>query len=81
MPIYCAWQKNSDRAKPPDLTNSGVGGVQMAEVQVDTDTGIAVEGEENGARLFRDCGGCLAHRILKTTAELLQRYGAPSSWE
>ena len=32
--------KNPDRTKPPDLTNSGVGGVQMAEVEVDTDTGI-----------------------------------------
>jgi len=32
--------KNPDRTKPPDLTNSGVGGVQMAEVEVDSDTGI-----------------------------------------
>ena len=32
--------KNPDKSKPPDLTNSGVGGVQMAEVEVDTDTGI-----------------------------------------
>ena len=32
--------KNPDRMKPPDLTNSGVGGAQMAEVEVDTDTGI-----------------------------------------
>src|SRR5882762_4225134 len=32
--------KNPDKNKPPDLTNSGVGGVQMAEVEVDTDTGI-----------------------------------------
>jgi xanthine dehydrogenase YagR molybdenum-binding subunit len=32
--------KNPDRSKPPDLTNSGVGGVQMAEVEVDSDTGI-----------------------------------------
>ncbi len=31
---------NPDRTKPPDLTNSGVGGVQMAEVTVDTETGI-----------------------------------------
>jgi xanthine dehydrogenase YagR molybdenum-binding subunit len=31
---------NPDPSKPPDLTNSGVGGVQMAEVEVDTDTGI-----------------------------------------
>lgn len=39
MPIT-AHGKNPDRSKPPDLTNSGVGGVQMAEVEVDTDTGI-----------------------------------------
>lgn len=32
--------KNPDRTKMPDLTNSGVGGVQMAEVTVDTETGI-----------------------------------------
>jgi xanthine dehydrogenase YagR molybdenum-binding subunit len=32
--------KNPDKTKPPDLTNSGVGGVQMAEVEVDTDTGV-----------------------------------------
>ena len=32
--------KNPDRGKPPDLTNSGVGGVQMAEVDVDSGTGV-----------------------------------------
>jgi xanthine dehydrogenase YagR molybdenum-binding subunit len=32
--------KNPDKSKPPDLTNSGVGGVQMAEVEVDIETGI-----------------------------------------
>ncbi len=32
--------KNPDRSRPPDLTNSGVGGVQMAEVEVDSETGI-----------------------------------------
>ena len=31
---------NPDKARPPDLTNSGVGGVQMAEVSVDVETGI-----------------------------------------
>jgi len=39
MPIT-ARGKNPDRTKTPDLTNSGVGGVQMAEVSVDTETGI-----------------------------------------
>jgi xanthine dehydrogenase YagR molybdenum-binding subunit len=32
--------RNPDTSKPPDLTGSGVGGVQMAEVDVDTDTGV-----------------------------------------
>ena len=32
--------KNPDKSKPPDLTNSGVGGVQMAEVEVDSETGV-----------------------------------------
>jgi xanthine dehydrogenase YagR molybdenum-binding subunit len=32
--------KNPDKSKPPDLTNSGVGGVQMAEVEVDMETGV-----------------------------------------
>ena len=32
--------KNPDKSKSPDLTNSGVGGVGMAEVEVDTETGI-----------------------------------------
>src|SRR6266478_4661960 len=32
--------KNPEKDKPPDLTNSGVGGVQMAEVEVDIETGI-----------------------------------------
>jgi xanthine dehydrogenase YagR molybdenum-binding subunit len=32
--------KNPDRSKPPDLSNSGVGGVSMADVEVDMETGI-----------------------------------------
>jgi xanthine dehydrogenase YagR molybdenum-binding subunit len=32
--------KNPDRSKPPDLSNSGVGGVGMADVEVDMETGI-----------------------------------------
>jgi xanthine dehydrogenase YagR molybdenum-binding subunit len=32
--------RNPDRNAPPDLTNSGVGGVTMAEVEVDSETGI-----------------------------------------
>ncbi len=32
--------KNPDKSKLPDLTNSGVGGVGMADVEVDLETGI-----------------------------------------
>jgi xanthine dehydrogenase YagR molybdenum-binding subunit len=32
--------KSQDKNNPPELTNSGVGGVQMAEVEVDTETGV-----------------------------------------
>lgn len=32
--------KNPDPMKPPDLTNENVGGVQMADVSVDVETGI-----------------------------------------
>ncbi len=39
MPVT-ARGKNPDRTKPPDLTNSGVGGVGMAEVEVDMETGV-----------------------------------------
>jgi xanthine dehydrogenase YagR molybdenum-binding subunit len=39
MPLTVRGQ-NPDRGKPPDLTNSGVGGVQMAEVEVDAETGV-----------------------------------------
>jgi xanthine dehydrogenase YagR molybdenum-binding subunit len=39
MPVT-ARGKNPDKSKPPDLTNSGVGGVSMAEVEVDTETGV-----------------------------------------
>src|SRR5215510_12649679 len=39
MPVT-ARGKNPDKEHPPDLTNSGVGGVQMAEVEVDVETGV-----------------------------------------
>ena len=40
-PITCHGHNDQAAAKnKPDLTNSGVGGVQMAEVEVDTETGI-----------------------------------------
>ena len=40
-PITCHGHNDQAASKnKPDLTNSGVGGVQMAEVEVDTETGI-----------------------------------------
>src|SRR5438445_10873057 len=44
---------NPDKNKPPDLTNSGVGGVEMAAVEVDTDTGIV---EVKKMVAVQDCG-------------------------
>jgi xanthine dehydrogenase YagR molybdenum-binding subunit len=45
--------KNPDKEHPPDLTNSGVGGVQMADVSVDTETGIV---RVNKMVAVQDCG-------------------------
>jgi xanthine dehydrogenase YagR molybdenum-binding subunit len=45
--------ENPDKAKPPDLTNSGVGGVQMADVSVDVETGIV---RINKMVAVQDCG-------------------------
>ncbi len=45
--------KNPDKSKPPDLTNSGVGGVQMADVSVDIETGIV---RVNRMVAVQDCG-------------------------
>jgi len=59
---------NPDRSKPPDLTNSGVGGVQMAEVEVDTDTGIV---KVKKMVAVQDCGLVID---LKTAES--QCYGA-----
>ncbi len=60
--------KNPDRSKPPDLTNSGVGGVQMADVSVDTETGIV---KVNKMVAVQDCGLIIN---LKTAES--QCYGA-----
>jgi xanthine dehydrogenase YagR molybdenum-binding subunit len=60
--------KNPDRSKPPDLTNSGVGGVQMAEVEVDTETGIV---KVKKMVAVQDCGLVID---LKTAES--QCYGA-----
>ncbi|MBZ5599582.1 MAG: xanthine dehydrogenase family protein molybdopterin-binding subunit [Acidobacteriia bacterium] len=59
---------NPDKSKPPDLTNSGVGGVQMAEVEVDTDTGIV---KVKKMVAVQDCGLIID---LKTAES--QCYGA-----
>lgn len=60
--------KHPDRDRPPDLTNSGVGGVQMAEVEVDTDTGIV---KVKKMVAVQDCGLVIN---LKTAES--QVYGA-----
>jgi xanthine dehydrogenase YagR molybdenum-binding subunit len=45
--------KNPDKTKPPDLTNSGVGGVTMADVEVDLETGIV---QVKKMVAVQDCG-------------------------
>jgi xanthine dehydrogenase YagR molybdenum-binding subunit len=60
--------KNPDRSKPPDLTNSGVGGVQMAEVEVDSDTGIV---KVRKMVAVQDCGLVVDLKTAET-----QCYGA-----
>jgi xanthine dehydrogenase YagR molybdenum-binding subunit len=60
--------KNPDRERPPDLTNSGVGGVQMAEVEVDTDTGIV---KVKKMVAVQDCGLVVNVKTAET-----QVYGA-----
>jgi xanthine dehydrogenase YagR molybdenum-binding subunit len=60
--------KNPDRTKPPDLTNSGVGGVQMAEVEVDSDTGIV---KVKKMVAVQDCGLVIDLKTAET-----QCYGA-----
>ncbi len=44
---------NPDKTKLPDLTNAGVAGVQMAEVMVDTETGVV---RVNKMVAVQDCG-------------------------
>lgn len=60
--------KNPDRTKPPDLTNSGVGGVQMTEVEVDSDTGIV---KVKKMVAVQDCGLIIDLKTAET-----QCYGA-----
>jgi xanthine dehydrogenase YagR molybdenum-binding subunit len=60
--------KNPDKSKPPDLTNSGVGGVQVADVSVDTETGIV---KINRMIAVQDCG-----LVINPKAAESQIYGA-----
>ena len=67
MPIT-ARGKNPDKSKPPDLTNSGVGGAQMADVEVDMETGVV---KVKKMVAVQDCGLIID---LKTAES--QCYGA-----
>ena len=60
--------RNPDKEHPPDLTNSGVGGVQMADVFVDTETGIV---RVNKMVAVQDCG-----LIVSMTQAISQCTGA-----
>jgi xanthine dehydrogenase YagR molybdenum-binding subunit len=59
---------NPDKAHPPDLTNSGVGGVQMAEVEVDVETGVV---SVKKMVAVQDCGLIIDLKTAET-----QCYGA-----
>jgi xanthine dehydrogenase YagR molybdenum-binding subunit len=63
--------KNPDRSKPPDLTNSGVGGVQIADVSVDTETGIV---RVNKMVAVQDAG------LISLPLQRKARSSARSSW-
>jgi xanthine dehydrogenase YagR molybdenum-binding subunit len=60
--------KSPDRSREPDLTNSGVGGVQMAEVEVDTETGVV---KVRKMVAVQDCG-----LVVDLTTAESQVYGA-----
>ncbi|HEY7097900.1 MAG TPA: xanthine dehydrogenase family protein molybdopterin-binding subunit [Terriglobales bacterium] len=60
--------KNPDKEHPPDLTNSGVGGVQMAEVEADIETGVV---HVKKMVAVQDCGLVIDVKTAET-----QCYGA-----
>ncbi len=60
--------KQPDRERPPELTTGGMGGAQMAEVEVDTETGIV---RVRKMVAVQDCGLIIS---LKTAES--QMYGA-----
>ena len=63
MPVT-ARGKNPDPSKPPDLTNSGVGGVGMAEVEVDTETGIV---KVRKMVTVQDCGLVIDPKLAESS--------------
>jgi xanthine dehydrogenase YagR molybdenum-binding subunit len=56
--------RNPDRNAPPDLTNSGVGGVTMAEVEVDSETGIVTVKKMVAVQ---DCGLILNPKLAESS--------------
>jgi len=60
--------KNPDRTKPPDLTNSGVGGVGMADVEVDLETGVV---KVKKMVTVQDCGYIIDLKMAESSC-----YGA-----
>ena len=56
--------RNPDRNAPPDLTNSGVGGVTMAEVEVDAETGIVKVAKMVAVQ---DCGLILNPKLAESS--------------
>jgi len=60
--------KNPDRSKPPDLTNSGVGGVGMADVEVDLETGVV---KVRKMVTVQDCGYIIDLKMAESSC-----YGA-----
>lgn len=56
--------RNPDRSAPPDLTNSGVGGVTMAEVEVDSETGIV---KVRKMVAVQDCGLILNPKLVESS--------------
>ena len=62
--------KNPDKSKPPDLTNSGVGGVGMADVEVDLETGVV---KVKKMVAVQDCGLIIDLKMAESSC-----YGALS---
>jgi xanthine dehydrogenase YagR molybdenum-binding subunit len=56
--------KNPDRSAPPDLGGSGVGGVTMAEVEVDPETGIV---RVKKMVAVQDCGLILNPKLVESS--------------